>query len=262
MCVIKKKYFKNQNGSRRGPYLYEYKNVREGAKVKSIYVRYIGVGVSRPTEELRIESQVADSNLARSLEAFSSGEVMVAFDFETTGFSEKTEAPIELAAVRFRVVDGEIEIIDRWSTLSNPGKRIPGQIQRLTHITQEMVKDAPDVETAYRRFREYTGTRRLFLGQNIEFDMRFFNALGVKYGYQEIPKSHQLDTLDLSRSLYPDARHHTLGDISRREGLRTAENPHSDTSVEGAFHRATTDCELTARAWASMLRKVKDNIRN
>ena len=259
--AIKKRWVRNKNGSVRGPYLYEYRSIREGENVRTVYVRYMGRGVSAPREALRLERADPGSNLSRCLEGYASGKAVIAFDLETTGFSGEDDAPIEIAAVKVVVgsAGGQMLIMDRWSTLVNPGREIPGMIQKLTNITQDMVRDAPDVGTAYRAFREWTGSPRyqFWLGQNVDFDLRFVRRLDERYGFEGIPDTRVMDTLDLSRSLYPEAEHHTLKDIQRREQVRMSDVDAGDQEGGGQLHRATTDCEITARAWRSMSEKAK-----
>ncbi|MDW8318802.1 MAG: exonuclease domain-containing protein, partial [Anaerolineae bacterium] len=55
----------------------------------------------------------------------------VALDLETTGLNPDREAIVEIGLVRFR---GE-EVLDRWSSLVNPGRPLPAYITQLTGIT-------------------------------------------------------------------------------------------------------------------------------
>jgi DNA polymerase III epsilon subunit-like protein len=53
-------------------------------------------------------------------------------DLETTGLNHERDAIMEIGIVRFR---GD-EILDKWSSLVNPGRRVPPSITELTGITQ------------------------------------------------------------------------------------------------------------------------------
>ena len=63
----------------------------------------------------------------------------VLLDLETTGGNPLDCRITEIAAVR---VENGLEVA-RWSTLVNPGTRIPPLIQNLTGISNAMVADAP-----------------------------------------------------------------------------------------------------------------------
>ena len=70
------------------------------------------------------------------------GMEFIAFDLETTGIQPKTDAIVEIGAVRF---EGS-EPVGRFSTLINPGRPIPPEASAVNGITDEMVADQPMVE--------------------------------------------------------------------------------------------------------------------
>ena len=64
-------------------------------------------------------------------------------DVETTGSDPAADRVTEIA-----VLQAEAGVLTaQWSTLVNPGKPIPGVIQALTGISQEMVAAAPRFES-------------------------------------------------------------------------------------------------------------------
>lgn len=92
----------------------------------------------------------------------------VTFDIETTGTygaANGDAAPeiTEIGAVK--VVNGVI--VDRFSELANPGRKIIPRIARLTHITDAMLADKPPVGEVIRRFKEFVGDSVL-VGHNIK----------------------------------------------------------------------------------------------
>lgn len=64
----------------------------------------------------------------------------IAIDFETTGHSPYSDRIIEVGAVIFE--NGTI--VNRFESLINPGMSIPVAVQRVNHISNDMVKDAPN----------------------------------------------------------------------------------------------------------------------
>lgn len=95
----------------------------------------------------------------------------VVFDLETTGVSPLTDAIIEISAVKVR--DGQI--VDEFSTLVNPKRRIPYGASRVNGITDEMVADMPVFEEVLKDFIDFIGDD-ILVGHNIhEFDMKFIH---------------------------------------------------------------------------------------
>ncbi len=126
-----------------------------------------------------------------------------------------------------RVEDGEL--VERWSSLVNPGIPIPGNIQSLVGITDEMVADAP-------AFAELAGPIRrlladcIFVAHNARFDYGF-----IKNEFQRIGEGFDapvLCTVKLSRALYPQHHKHGLDALIDRHGLTCS-----------ARHRAMGDTE-------------------
>ena len=94
----------------------------------------------------------------------------VVFDLETTGLSPVSDGIIEISAVK--VENGKVT--DSFSTLVNPGRRIPAAATRVNGITDQMVKDAPGLKEALDQFLSFIGDQVL-VGHNIHsFDMGFF----------------------------------------------------------------------------------------
>ena len=75
----------------------------------------------------------------------------VVFDIETTGFSPVKNKIIEIGAVK--VSKGAIT--DRFSTFVNPEVPIPFEIEKLTSINDDMVMDAPVIETVLPEFMKF-----------------------------------------------------------------------------------------------------------
>ena len=84
-------------------------------------------------------------------------DTFVVFDLETTGFSAIKDKIIEIGAVK--VKNGEI--VDRFSTFVNPGRPIPYEVSQLTGIRDDMVLDAPPIETVLGEFLEFIGEAAL-----------------------------------------------------------------------------------------------------
>lgn len=132
----------------------------------------------------------------------------VVFDIETTGLSITQNKIIEIAAVKMQ----EGKEIDRYATFVNPHERIPYNIQQLTNITDEMVKDAPDVEPVMKEFVKFVGDAVL-VAHNARFDIGFIQATLKKMGLPELTNP-VLDTLELARLLFPTMKNHRLNTLT------------------------------------------------
>ncbi|HEX9091830.1 MAG TPA: 3'-5' exonuclease, partial [Anaerolineales bacterium] len=89
---------------------------------------------------------------------------IVALDIETTGLDPQKDAIIEIGAVRFTV--NRVE--DEWSTLINPGRKIPSFITQLTGITDHMVLETPPIQRVLPELGEFVGDLPI-LGHNVGF---------------------------------------------------------------------------------------------
>ena len=104
----------------------------------------------------------------------------------------------------------------QWSTLLNPGTRVPGAIQALTGITQDMVDGAPRfAQIAEELYERLAG--RLFVAHNARFDYGFLRREFERAGLKYLAKT--LCTVRLSRRLYPQAAGHDLDSLIERHGL-------------------------------------------
>lgn len=160
----------------------------------------------------------------------------IVFDLETTGFRPGLDEIIEISAVKVE----NSEIIDTFSTLVKPSIRIPASATRVNHITNDMVKDAPEIGEALEGFIDFVETG-ILVGHNIHsFDMNFIYDAAMEV-FQEGIYNDYIDTLYMAKNCLPQLKHHKLGDISEYFGI----------STEGA-HRALNDCIMNQKCYEKM----------
>ena len=136
-------------------------------------------------------------------------------DVETTGSSPERERVTEVGLVVVDI-DGDDARVTEWSSLVNPGVPIPADIQWLTGITNDMVRDAPAFsELAQELYDRLEGA--IFVAHNARFDYGFLRAEFGRAGLSFHART--LCTVRLSRHLYPDRSPHTLDAIIERFGL-------------------------------------------
>ena len=96
---------------------------------------------------------------------------LVCVDLETTGGNTGWHRIMEIGLV---TVDRDGSLSE-WSTLVNPGVRVPASIARFTGIDDEMLTDAPTFESVHRELLERLDGR-LFIAHNARFDYGFIKA--------------------------------------------------------------------------------------
>ncbi len=162
----------------------------------------------------------------------------VVFDLETTGINCNTDSIIEISAIK--VMDGYVA--EEFTTLVNPGCRIPCYASRITGITDGMVADAPQMTDVLPRFLEFIGDLTL-VGHNIHsFGLKFIYRDSEKYLRKSVENDH-IDTLELSRVCLPELKHHNLADLAAYFGMAT----------EGT-HRAFNYCRMTLALYEELVK--------
>ena len=149
-------------------------------------------------------------------------------DLETTGGNALRDRVIEAGIV---LLSGG-RVVEEYSTLVNPGVRIPYAIQQFTGITEDMVADAPPFAAVCDELLARL-EGRLFVAHNARFDYGFlrgeFRRLGRRF------RAPVLCTVRLSRALTPGERGHNLDAVMARYGIQCA-----------ARHRALGDAQVLA----------------
>ncbi|MBC8320162.1 MAG: 3'-5' exonuclease, partial [Bacteroidetes bacterium] len=150
-------------------------------------------------------------------------------DIETTGLSPSNEKITEIAII---IHDGK-KIIDEFSTLINPEKKIPYRIIHMTGINNQMVEGAPKFYEIAKQIVEITQSK-IIVGHNVRFDYSFIRNEFKSLGYDYARKT--LDTVKLSRKLIPGRKSYGLGVLCK------------DLAIENhARHRAGGDALATTR---------------
>ncbi|MDU1175428.1 PolC-type DNA polymerase III [Peptostreptococcus anaerobius] len=166
-------------------------------------------------------------------------QTFVVFDIETTGLSPHSDNLTEIGAVKVQ----NCEIVDSFSTFVNPKMDISYQIQELTRITNEMVKDAPSLEEALPEFIEFAKDSVL-VAHNADFDTGFIyqkcQQLGLEYNFEKV------DTLTLARIINTNLKRFSLDKVCKEMGV-----------VLAGHHRAVNDAQATAEVFIKYLEIFK-----
>jgi ATP-dependent DNA helicase DinG len=155
---------------------------------------------------------------------------LVAIDIETTGLDPNKDAIIEIGAVRFNEKRVEAE----WSTLINPGRKIPPFISQLTGITDHMVLEAPAIQNVLTDLRQFVGDLSV-LGHNVGFDLAFLRNYGL------FRQNEVRDTYEIASVLLPSAGRYNLGALGQTLNIPLP-----------ASHRALDDARVTFAVYRSL----------
>lgn len=161
---------------------------------------------------------------------------IVALDIESTGIDPEKDAILEIGAIRF---DGN-RIEGEWTSLINPGRRIPPFITQLTGITDNMVRQAPSMRDVIPQLQAFVGEAPI-LGQRIAFDLSFLRRHGL-FRYND-----SIDTYDMAAVMMPRAGRYNLGALGQQLNV-----------VHPATHRAMDDARVTHAVFAKLYEKMAD----
>ena len=162
------------------------------------------------------------------------------FDLETTGISHITEKITEIGIIKIK--NGEI--IDTFECFVNPEKPIPPEVVEVTHITDDMVKDAETIDKVMPKVLEFMGDSVL-VAHNADFDIGY-----MKYNCEQLGlpfNNTHIDTLRLAKAIFPEFSRYKLGFIADKLGIK----------VEVA-HRALDDVKTLVAVFKEMIERAKD----
>ena len=191
-----------------------------------------------------VEAYLAPDNVTSVYEAKSTEPLddltYCVLDIETTGLSRQTEKITEFGIMK--VKNGEV--IDTFECFVNPEKPIPPKVVEVTHITDDMVKDAETIDKVMPKVIEFVGDS-IVVAHNANFDVGFirYNAeqLGLKFDNTFI------DTLALAKELYPDFKKYKLGYIAEQLNIKV-----------DVAHRALADVETLVAVFNVMLGVLRE----
>lgn len=162
----------------------------------------------------------------------------VVVDVETTGlYPEAGDEIIEIGAVILKA--GILQ--KTFQTLVNPERLIPQSSTAICGIKNEDVADAPKMKDVIFGFHQFVGNR-ILLAQNAKFDMGFILKNYKRYS---IPMKQNIiiDTIAISKILFPYEQKHNLDAIMSRLGIART----------GNRHRSLDDVKYTALIFKEFL---------
>lgn len=163
----------------------------------------------------------------------------IAFDLETTGTVPGIDQIVEIGAVKFN--QGIVEAT--FSTLLDPQRVIPEAASAVNGISNDMVMGKPKIDEILEPFTTFCEDLPI-VAHNAPFDSQFLSADIKKY---EIPGPTGiiLDTLSISRKVYPGLANYKLGTLVQHLKIPS-----------GTFHRAEEDASYCGYLFIDILKKI------
>lgn len=157
------------------------------------------------------------------------------YDTETTGTKPGKDRLVEIAA--YDPGSGK-----EFCTFVNPECSIPPEATAISHITDEMVKDAPKIKDALSSFIEFcSGDVVLIAHNNDAFDKLFLESEMTRAGLQ-MPNWLYVDSLKWSRKYRSDLPRHGLQFLREAYGIEANQ-----------AHRALDDCLVLHQVFSKMV---------
>ncbi len=155
---------------------------------------------------------------------------IIYYDTETTGISVEQDRIIEIAAY-------DPLMNKSFSSLINPFCPIPKEASDIHHITDEMVKEAPEFRSAALQFIEFcSGDVLLVAHNNDSFDQPFL-LKELKKVDLDLPKNFQfLDSLKWARKYRKDLPRHSLQYLREFYGIPENQAHRALNDVMTLFH--------------------------
>jgi len=152
------------------------------------------------------------------------------FDTETTGLEpESGDRIVEIAGIRFK---GRQKLAT-FQTLVNPYRPISSAAFEVNRITQDMLLDAPGIETIIPKFLDFIRGSCL-CSYNAIFDLEFLKN-ELKLAGMNLPSDIvAVDILKMAKRILPELERYALWFVADKLGIKTEQR-----------HRALSDVSLT-----------------
>jgi len=160
-------------------------------------------------------------------------------DVETTGLSARNNRVIEIGIVKVK----NLKIVDKYTTLINPGCDIPYFITQFTGISNSDVAYSPSFYDTAEEIEEFIGNS-IVSGHNLSFDEGFLSCEFARNGFEPL-SNLSVCTLKLSRKIFPSLKSKSLGYVSEYLGIKNRDS-----------HRALSDAEATAQILIKLIKKL------
>lgn len=167
----------------------------------------------------------------------------ICLDTETTGFEYANgDRIIEIGCVK---IENNV-IVKEFVKKINPERKITEESIQIHKITDEMVANAPKFSEIAQEMLDFIGDSDI-VAHNAKFDMSFINFELTNANMPIIEKNRWIDTLMLSKSIFPGEKAN-LDALCKRFNIST-------TQREQEGHNALLDSKLLAMVFIKMIQE-------
>ncbi len=166
------------------------------------------------------------------------GREFIIFDVETTGLNPKEDTIIEFAAIKYKVNNRKLSVVDKKDIFIKPKKTLSDKVISIHHITNEFLSDKPLEDEVFYEIKQFFGNKPIVGGYNISFDSSMIREMYSRHGIEFIT-TVELDILEMSRDIISnkETQNYKLESIATLYGVE-----------EGlSFHSAIDDVIATGR---------------
>ena len=176
----------------------------------------------------------------------------IIFDTETTGLDPEKDYIVELAAMKYEIVNKFPVLTETLNLYIRPPFQMEKKVIEIHHITNEFLNSYPPEDEQFQNIQEFFGESPILLGYNVDFDISMLNAMYARQG-AEIHPEVIIDVMEMGYDLFQDKTlpDHKLGTIVNDLGM--------DADLE--FHNALDDTTATFRLLIYCYEQYKSNVR-
>lgn len=145
----------------------------------------------------------------------------VFFDLETTGLSPHYDEIIQISAIKV----SDSHIVGNFNQYVNPNQPISAKITKLTGISNTTVANSPKIGSVLFEFDRFIDNYILVAHNAANFDIEFIDE-AYKRIFGKAFANNYIDTLQVSRAIFPDMPNHKLKTLVQELRLN-ANNTHN-----------------------------------
>ena len=160
-------------------------------------------------------------------------------DVETTGLSARNNRVIEIGIVKIK----NLKVVDKYTTLINPGCDIPYFITQFTGISNGDVAYSPSFDDVAEKIEEFIGNS-IISGHNLSFDEGFLRYEFIRSGFEPLSNLN-VCTLKLARKVFPSLKSKSLATVTQHLKIKNKDS-----------HRALSDAEATTQILIKLIKKL------